>query len=279
MQRALFVYTNEREGGGLGKFIRYLLQLKITVYAASAGYFIVLSVFPMLVLLLGLLRHTGLEVQVLTQLLEGVIPQALLPAGKRLIFGTYQNSTGAVLSVSAVTALWSASRGIYGLLTGLNVMYGVEENRGYLRTRLLSVGYTFAFLLVLLLTLVLHVSGTTLASMPYGATPFFTVLRKLLELRFFVLLLLQTLLFAAIYKVLPNRKNSFAGCLPGALLAAIGWQVFTNLFSVYVRYFPSYANVFGSVYAVALSMLWLYCCMSIVFCGGALNRYLTETTA
>jgi membrane protein len=37
-----------------------------------------------------------------------------------------------------------------------------------------------------------------------------------------------------------------------------------------------YTNIYGSVYAVALSMLWLYFCLSIMFYGGALNQLLIE---
>ena len=62
----------------------------------------------------------------------------------------------------------------------------------------------------------------------------------------------------------------------GAVLACVGWLTFTRLFSFYVERFSHYSNVYGSVYAVALSMLWLYCCLSIVFYGGALNRLLMD---
>ena len=65
----------------------------------------------------------------------------------------------AVVSVSALGALWSASRGVYGVLLGLNAIYGVRENRGYWYTRSISVLYTFALLMVLLLTLVLNLFG------------------------------------------------------------------------------------------------------------------------
>ena len=76
--------------------------------------------------------------------------------------------------------------------------------------------------------------------------------------------------------VLPNRKNRFSDSLPGAILASVGWLIFTQLFSLYVEHFGGYSNIYGSVYAVALSMLWLYCCLSILFYGGALNRLLME---
>ena len=63
---------------------------------------------------------------------------------------------------------------------------------------------------------------------------------------------------------------------PGALLASLGWLVFSNLYSIYVRNFSGYANIYGSVYAVALSMLWLYFCVMILLYGGLLNRVLAE---
>jgi membrane protein len=56
----------------------------------------------------------------------------------------------------------------------------------------------------------------------------------------------------------------------------MGWLIFSDLYSIYVERFSGYGNLYGSVYAVALSMLWLYCCMSILFFGGALNRWLDE---
>ena len=254
-----------------------LSDLKIAAYASQACFFLVLAVFPALVLLLSLLRYTGLEVSHFTDMLQGFLPEALMPYAKRLILSTYQNTTGTLISISAVTALWSASRGIYGLLTGLNSVYGVKEDRGYLYTRSVSVFYTFAFLLVLLLTLVLHVFGATLTHfLEIADTPVLDFLAGVVDLRFFLLLFAQTVLFTAMFTVLPNRRIRVRDSIPGAVLASIGWLVFSNLYSIYVERFATLSNIYGSVYAVALSMLWLYCCVSIVFYGGALNRYLED---
>ena len=253
---------------------RHFSRLKISSHAAGAGYFIVLSLFPLLVLVLALLRYTGLQVSTLTDLLGGFLPEALLPAAKRLILSTYQNTSGAVVSLSALTGLWSASRGIYGLLTGLNAIYQVPENRGYFYTRAISVLYTFLFLLVLLAALVLNVFGITLlTALPLNHS-LLRFLWELVDWRFLVTMLLQTGLFTAMFMVFPNQHNTFRDSLPGALLASFGWLVFSNLYSVYVRNFAGYANIYGSVYGVALSMLWLYFCISIVFYGGALNQFL-----
>ena len=255
----------------------YILKANIPVYAAHASFFIVLAVFPTLVLLIGLVRYTGLEVENLTELLHGVLPTALMPAAQKLILNTYNASTGTVLSISALTALWSAGRGVHGLVTGLNSIYGVSEGRGYFYTRGMSVFYTFVFLIVLLLTLVLHVFGTSLlALLPISESPLFVFLESVVDLRFFLLLGVQTAVFTVMFMVLPNKHNKLADSFPGAVLASIGWLAFSDLYSIYVEKFASLSIVYGSVYAVALSMLWLYCCVSILFYGGALNHWLTD---
>lgn len=142
--------------------IQWLNRMHIPQLAANTGYFIVLSVFPALLLVLSALSYTGLTVENLLEMLEGVLPQALMGTARQLILSVYKNASGAVAGVSALTAIWSSSRGVYGLLTGLNAIYGVSEDRGYLYTRFISVLYTFALEAVILLTLVLHVFGNSL---------------------------------------------------------------------------------------------------------------------
>jgi membrane protein len=268
------------KGGIIGKaaaLARRVQKMGIPGHAANAGYFIVVAVFPGLVLLLSILRCTDLDAGDLMQLLQGVIPAALLPAAEKLIVSTYAQTSRAIISVSAIGALWSASRGMYGVLQGLNAIYGVREDRGYWYTRSISVLYTFGLLIVLLLTLVLNLFGETLVDMLENSQiPAWRILSGMLDLRFVLLLALQTLLFCAMFMVLPNRKNRFSDSFPGAVLASMGWLIFTELFSVYVEHFRGYSSIYGSVYAVALSMLWLYFCLSILFYGGALNRLLME---
>ena len=268
------------KGGLIGKtihFARSVSELKVPLYAANASFFIILAVFPALLLLLGVLQYTPLEVERLGELLAGVLPAAFLESAEELILLTYDNVSGTALSITAITALWSASRGVYGIMTGLNAIYGVPENRGYLVTRCISAVYMVLFLIVLLLTLSLHVFGTAILNFLYKLPiPFWDTLAEIIDFRFFLLLGIQTAFFTAMFMALPNRKNRFRDSVPGALLASSGWLIFSDLYSIYVEKFARLSNIYGSVYAVALAMLWLYCCMAIVFYGGALNRYLME---
>ena len=266
-------------GGLIGKTIgaaRVIAELNIPFRAAYGAYFLILSAFPALLLVLNSLRYTALTVADLTAVLENVLPEALMDSVQELISSTYRSASSAVAGVSVLTLLWSSSKGVYGLLKGLNAVYGVEEDRGYVYTRGISVVYALLFLVVLVLTLVLHVFGNTLTNLLHGIeNPVVMFLVDLIDLRSVLLLAVQVLLFTAIYMVLPNRRNGFWESLPGAVFSSVGWAVFSWAYSVYVTHFSKISNIYGSVYSVAVSMLWLYCCVSILFYGAALNKLLS----
>ena len=268
------------KGGLIGKvyhLVQTIRKLYIPQRAAYAAYFMVLSIFPALLLILSSLRYTGLSVEDLMEFVGSFLPGALLEGAEDLVYSTYRSASGAVAGLSAITALWSSSRGIYGLLNGLNAVYDVSENRGYVYTRSISVVYALVFYAVILLTLGLHVFGNSLMNFLLGIdNPVVIFLLDFIDLRFFFLLFVQTALFTVMYMALPNKRNGFIKSLPGGILASIGWLVFSDIYSIYVENFSGYANIYGSVYAIAIAMLWLYCCLSILLYGGALNKYLTE---
>ncbi len=272
--------TRKPKGGLVGRAVYYttsLAAMDIPRHAAATCYFITLGVFPGLLLILSVLRFTPLEVETLLAVLGGVVPDALMVYVSRLVYSTYQNSSSAMVSLSALTALWAASRGVNGLLQGLNHIYAVSENRNFLYTRFLSLVYTFLLVLLLLLTLVLHVFGSTLMDALYHSQiPFVRFFLGIIDLRFFLLLALQTIVFTGMFMLFPNQRNGLGESLPGALLTSLGWLTLSDLFSTYVEYFPNYANIYGSVYAVALGMLWLYACICLIYLGGALNRFLIQ---
>lgn len=256
------------------KLVRRFARLRLGLYAANVCYFLVLSLFPGLLVVLVCLRFTPLSATDLIFLVEGLVPSALMGAAETLIVNAYYSSSGTLISLSAVAAVWSASRSIYGLMAGLNRVYGAREDRSFLRRRLISAVYMVLFLGVLVLTLGLHVFGNQIITWLERSGG---ILGRVLNLRLMALVAVQTLVFALMYKVLPNRANSFSGSLPGALGAALGWQVLSQLFSVYAAGYGDYAAIYGPVWLMAMGMLWLYCCTLILLVGGLVNRLLEKS--
>lgn len=85
-----------------------------------------------------------------------------MPLFEDLLDGLYDVQPVSLISISAVTVVWSSSKGMYSLLLGLNAVDGVTETRGYLRLRLLGILCTLGMLLALVVTLLLNVYGKSL---------------------------------------------------------------------------------------------------------------------
>lgn len=254
------------------RFFYYYRTLEVNVYAAYAAYFILLSVFPAIMLLVSILQLTSFSAIELEILIKGLVPQSLSGVVEYLVKELFASNSMAVLSVSAVAALWMSSKGVYSLHRGLNKVYNQGITRNSLVVRLECALFTLLLFAGMLVTVVLQVLRKdileSLREQGWQVTDF---LIRLLVFRLPVTFLLLTLLFTGLYCVFPHRKQRFLESLPGAAAAAALWTGFTKLFTLYVEKFGNYSLYYGSLSTIAIAMLWLYVCMLILFCGGMLN--------
>lgn len=261
----------------LADCLRQIRRMEVTIYAAHASYFLVLSAFPAMMLVIGALQYTPVTERDLQELLQRILPVSLRPLLNYMIEELFAVNSVTVLSVSAVTALWVASRGVYSIQLGLNKVYAVRETRGYFRIRLRCIAFTLLLLATVLLAAALHLSGQDLIRRLARSDAFpARLLLRLIRLRTPVTTGLLTLLFLGLYCVFPNRPVHMGSALPGAFAAAVLWMLFTRIFSVYAEKFGNYSLYYGSLSVMALAMLWLYICMYLLFCGGILNRELEQ---
>lgn len=261
----------------LKKQVSFFLRFDIPLYAANASFYIVLSVFPAVMLIVGLLPYIGISQNDLLSACSGVIPSVLEPLVFHVINDLSENSSRALISLTAIVAVWSSSRGVYCIQIGLNSIYRVRESRNYFYKRAISMLYTILLIAALLLTLVLQGFGREIAAfLRTKNIPILKLFVRILDFRELIIFLLLTFLFVGVFCVLPNQKQSFRAALPGAALAALGWLIFTVGFSVYTRLSGSFSLLYGSLAILALGMLWLYVCICILFYCCVFNLWLKK---
>lgn len=135
----------------------------MSVYAAQASFFIILAAFPFMMLLLSLIQLVPfIQKSDLFLVLTELVPDTLDSFVITLVDTLYSDSPVAILSATAVAALWSSSRGMLSIERGLNRVYDVEVQRNYILRRLICSGYTVVFSLVCVISLLLLVFGETL---------------------------------------------------------------------------------------------------------------------
>ena len=249
---------------------------EITVYAAQASFFIVLAFFPFTMLLLTLIQFIpSVNKSDLLIILINLFPEMLHSLVIGIVDDLYLKSPGTMLSVTALTALWSAARGMMGIERGLNRVYGFTEKRNYIVRRLVCAGYTLLFIIVCVISLALLVFGNSLQNLFIRFFPVVgNIVRHIISFRTLLSMALFLFAFVLLYTIVPEKKQDPWQQLPGAIFAAIGWLLFSYGFSFYFTNFSHYSYMYGSLTAVVVLMLWLYICICILLIGAELNYYL-----
>lgn len=254
---------------------------RVTVYAAQASFFVITSSVPFISLLIALV---GLLLPDQT-----TIPPLSLPifdssgagtAGSGEIFTQMFSEFKTVpsvslLSFSAVTTLWTASRGISAIRSGIETVYGVNKGSGFVKHRMNSIVTTLLFIVSLTALTVLLLFGDKLTTFLSGIiggriTDLFELLRIPM------LALVMAVFFTAMYSMIASRsslvEHSVWLHIPGGLFSSVGWLIFSYFYSIYIDHFPGASKVYGGLAAVCMIMLWLYFCMIILLLGAEINK-------
>ena len=245
----------------------------VSAFSAQAALFIIISFFPFIMLLLSILQYTPLTRSTLMTVFSHVFPTGINSMIISIIDEIYNTALSkALISVTAITTLWSAGKGILAIMKGLNSVYDIEETRNYVFLRLASAIYTLIFAIMIIGSITLFVFGNRLYLWIIRKVPVLTDFALLIiSLRTFIGLIVLITFFLFIYTVIPNRKTKLFNQLPGAIISATGWIGFSYAFSFYIDNFSNYSSMYGSLTAIVLFMLWIYFCMYILFIGAEIN--------
>ena len=245
----------------------------VGAYAAQAAYFLIMSFIPFLLFLTTMIRYTPLTYNMVSDTIRAFVPHNIQNFVLTIVSEVYGRSA-AVVPISAIMALWSAGKAMQSLTNGLNTIYHVKETRNWLVNRLYAVVYTFLFGVAIIASLLLLVLGNQIQTIASKYIPVLgRMIARIIGARTALMFAGLFLIFLILYKMLPNRKATLKSQAPGAILIAAGWSLFSYFFSLYFELFPGFSNMYGSLTALIMVMLWLYICMNLLLYGAEINSY------
>lgn len=245
--------------------------------AGGVTYYVLLALFPALVALVSLygLAFDKSQVETQIQAMSGVLPDSA-----RQLIGTEMHqivsASGGALSIGAIIgvlfALWSASRGMSGMMSALDVAYGETETRSLIRFNLIALGMTLALIVggVLAIVLVAGVPAVVSSLTSSGAGGIIKWVVVIAEWPFLMIVIMT--LLALLYRFAPDRHPPrWRWVTPGAIVGTVLWIIGSILFSVYVANFSNYNATYGSLGAVVVLLTWLYLSAFVVVLGAEIN--------
>ncbi|MEA1014086.1 YihY/virulence factor BrkB family protein [Sphingosinicella sp. LY1275] len=255
----------------------------LNLIAAGVAFYAFLAFVPLLgilVLTYGLVADPASVVEHFQALTRVMPPEVARIVGEQMqsMVGTATGQKGFALLLALLIAIYGAMRGAKSIITALNVVYGVAEDRGFLRTTALAVLITLGAVVALLAGIIAISALAALEALLPFSSPF---VRGLLKSLFWIAAAAAvTFVIAVIYGYAPNRpKAKWRWISPGSIAATLVWLAATLGFGFYVANFGSYNATYGSLGAVIVFLTWLYLSAYILLIGAELNAELEKQTA
>ena len=264
----------------LEKLVLRLRYDDITAYAAQISFYLLLSLFPLLILLATALTQTDwINMEQLLQMLRSsnLFPNMALSVVEDT-FSELQLPTGS-LSFYIIVVIWSASRGIRAVMNGIHMPFRTREAHGIILRFFLSVFYTICFVIMMVLFAILVVFGDGLFTWLSSVFRIAFLVSGLVRLiRYLIPLGFMLILYTLLYKFIPARRLRIRDVLPGSVSAASSSFLISHLFSLYTSSFGNYSALYGSIAGIIVICTWMFLFSLMLVIGAEINACLYEIT-
>ena len=258
------------------------LQDDMLMYAAALAFRMFFAFIPFLIFvvaLLGVLRVPGFFEWLLDKA-QNILSKDAVGQAKLILGQVRHQARGGLLAFGAViVAVWYASVAVRSLMTALNVVFEVQEDRPaqirYPLSMLLAVGFSLTIAIASALMLV----GKPIIRTLFARLGFGEVLASAwVWLRWPAAVLLLMVAAALTYHVLPNDEEPFRFLTPGAVLAVIVWVVASAALHYYVLNFANYSVMYGALGAVLMLLLYFYVSAAVLLLGAEVNAVIRDVS-
>ncbi len=261
------------------KFFTNMEEDYISESSAQCSYYTILSFIPFIILVITLIQYTNIEPQTLFDAISKFIPSSMNEIVLNVVQEVYSKSIGTV-SISIIFTIWAASKGLFALTKGLQLIYNTDNksDTSYIYLRIKGILQTIIFIVLIVIGLTALVFGNTLkdiAQRYFGELRNYNIMFSILTEIIFILI--TFIIFLLLYKFMPKHKVTFKSQMYGAIFGAIALNVISFVFSKYLYIFKGFSLTYGSLTTLMLIMMWTYSCFYTVFLGAELNKLLNSS--
>lgn len=248
--------------------------------AAALSYYVLFSLFPLIIFSVGVvglfLKDSALQNDIVDQIMNN-IPLSQ-DQGRSDVTDALQNvaqsRSGAIGIIGLVGLAWSGSAMFGVLRSSMNVMFHVHQPRPILISKLIDLGIVLSFTPFF----VLSIAATSALRLAQRASEDIPVLGSTAQslgfgwqiAAFLLPVVISFVAFFLVYWLVPAQRPRPRYVVPGAILAAVLFEVVKIGFNIYLENFSNYDVVFGSLGAVVAFLFWVYLSANIMLFGAEL---------
>ncbi len=252
---------------------------RILANAAAVTFFALLALFPATAALVSIYGLLADPASIAKQLdaISGILPGGAIEVIRdqlTRLTNRPAETLGVGFLIGLAAALWSANGGIKALFDALNTVYEEREERSFVAFNALSLAFTVAMMLFLIVAI------ACVVAIPVALNYLPGFIGMVLNFaRWPVIAVIVTVVLACLYHYGPSQtKARWRWISWGSVVAAFLWLGVSALFSFYAANFGSFNKTYGSLGAVIGFMLWIWLSVIVILLGGKLNAEIERQT-
>ena len=277
MDKWIAVITRQRSVRILIHLVQRYHAHDVSQQGAALAYFLLFSLFPLLILVSSLIGQLELDLSGVLDTLSPVLPEGVLLLAQTYLSYVSEHVSRSMLWFSAVFSVWFPLRATRCLLRSIRTAYSLGAPKHRIRYAFRVVFFTVLLLFCLVTTLLLMTLGSRLlqalgsvVSLPYHFPRMWGLIR---------LFVLGAIIFAAVfvlYAAAQDVRCPPRSLLPGAALATFAWLALSFGYSFYAENMSNYSTIYGALGAVVVLLIWLYLTALTLIMGAEYNDILLQ---
>lgn len=250
---------------------------EVTTRAAALAYYLVFSIFPLLILFSLIIGSLHIDTATMDILLARVLPKDMIDMLKGYLDYVTRTFDMKLLMFALVFSIYFPWRFIRSLMDGIRISYRQESEESFIRRTLKQILCTLLIPLTLAASLILIILGHNVITFLVSLLPPQTLRLSdfLLTLwqygRFLIAAAIMTIALIILYRCSIPTRVPFKTLLPGIVFSIIAWVISSIAFSFYVENFGDYSVIYGTLGAFVILLLWLYLTGLIFLAGSEIN--------
>lgn len=250
---------------------------EVTTRAAALAYYLVFSIFPLLILFSLIIGSLHIDTATMDILLARVLPRDMIDMLKGYLDYVTRTFDMKLLMFALVFSIYFPWRFIRSLMDGIRISYRQESEESFIRRTLKQILCTLLIPLTLAASLILIILGHNVITFLVSLLPPQTLRLSdfLLTLwqygRFLIAAAIMTIALIILYRCSIPTRVPFKTLLPGIVFSIIAWVISSIAFSFYVENFGDYSVIYGTLGAFVILLLWLYLTGLIFLAGSEIN--------
>lgn len=266
--------------GSALKLLRRYAAHDVARESAALAYYLLFSLFPLLILVSSLIGQLSLDISGILRTLSIILPADVLRLVEGYLSYVSENTNRAMLWFGLVFSVLFPMRATGSLMGAVRRAYELPTPRKRLRYAFRVVFCTGLLLFSMTLTLLLAPLGRNAVAVLADAVGLPGKFAPLWHFARFLLLGLAAFgALAVLYTAAQDARRSARAILPGAVLSTLSWITLSALYSFYAEFISSYDLIYGTLGAVVVLLIWLYLTALVLILGAEINAMLAPSGA